>query len=156
MEADMARILVRDLRDVDWSSALRFLTREEIPKDIETKAIAAIKSDTERWERQEAEKSREWSRLTKKSRDLLREGRRMGLPDDQVAEAKKVVRSAVEDVVGIRCVRAHRRGGGTEPRYRLAGGDSRPTIRLHLDLRELERSGPDHNAGPQVRRVRLL
>jgi hypothetical protein len=97
----MARILLRDLRDVDWSSALRFLTHEEVPKEVEARAVAAIRSDTERWEREEAEKAREWRRLTKPSRDLLREGRRGGIPDDRLAEAKKVVGRAVEQSPGF-------------------------------------------------------
>jgi hypothetical protein len=88
----MAKILLSQLKDVDWSSTLRFLSREEVPKTIERKAVAAMKRDTERIERAEADKTAEWRRLTKAARALLRESARKNLSRGQLEEATKVVR----------------------------------------------------------------
>lgn len=92
----MARILLRELSDVDWSSALRFLTREDVPKSIERKAVAAIKRDIGRRGRAEAKREREWKRLSSKSRAVFRESLAGSLSDAELQDVKSVVRLAVE------------------------------------------------------------
>jgi hypothetical protein len=97
----MARILLSELRDVDWPSALRFLTREDVPKSVEEKAIAAIQADTDRRERRDAERVQEWRRLTERSRNVLRGSRRTGLSKDQLTEATTVVRETRKKYPGF-------------------------------------------------------
>ena len=69
----MATVLLSELGDVDWSATLRFLTREEIPKSVERKALAAFEKDAEQEERRDERRQQDRRRVTRQTKKQLRE-----------------------------------------------------------------------------------
>lgn len=88
----MARVRLGQLTN-DWPSVLRFLTREAISSEIEREAIAAISRDIDKEESREAEKRREWARISAESRAIRREAL---AGDDRVAKVQAPLRAALE------------------------------------------------------------